>query len=145
MKTFTLGEFIDAIEKDGLEQAFGNLFRTEDNLEINISGRKQVWTPEYRGFKIVKRKVMIGAACALGQGFINTNIYPIGGYEERNKGKSDLWNEFESAVVEANDNDKLPLPEIAAKMRVQFEEHLNVTFKAKSFDYASSIKKIEDA
>lgn len=61
MKTFTYAEFIDAVERNGFEQAFGSYFVDDFSDELDLDD-----LPEYK----------IGAACAIGQAAINLGVNP---------------------------------------------------------------------
>ena len=105
---FTLGQFIDAIEKNGLPQTQGATFR---GSRYNISPEKT-------------------SACALGQGVWNIlgrpEVLPLTAEE-------DFWTQFNfedranftSFVVWENDEELKPLPEIARLARIQFEDKLD--------------------
>jgi hypothetical protein len=114
MYEFTLGEFIDNIEKNGLPQGYHRTFTGYGNIPVEN-----------------------GEACALGQGYWNTIGRPdFIDFSHEN----DFWNEFNSItghmhsidgrsftsrVIQLNDDQRLPLPEIAEILRIDFVEHLN--------------------
>ena len=108
-KEFTFGEFIDAIEENGLPQTFGSFFRNklQDGLSLNPRG-------------------IIWSACAVGQGDINLGIRPDGWL-----GDWDGDVQFvREQIYELNDIQRLSLPEIAQKVRDRYPTVLSTKIKA---------------
>lgn len=114
---FTLGQFIDNIEKNGLPQTFNDTFRSR--TDPNKGG------------------------CALGQGYWNLLEQPS---NITVSGENSFWEQFNqqaraqsirdstgeygftARVVDLNDNDRMPISEIVPILRVEFADHLNKTF-----------------
>lgn len=101
---FTLGQFIDAMEKNGLPQEF----------EAGLVGRDQ--------------DDLIVSACAIGQGFYNLGIYFNGSYNEENRESNRIWGNFYERVAHLNDIYKMPLQHIVDLVRLEFADKLNTEF-----------------
>ena len=103
----TLGNVIDAIEKNGYEQITGKFIINDPILKLG--------------------KIKIGSktkACAFGQAALNLRIR-----------HQDLWMRiastyeirmFPSRVVELNDHLKLSIPEIVKSLREEYKDRLDV-------------------
>lgn len=113
-KTITIREFIDAIEKNGYEQIFGDLF---DPTEVNPRA-DQIDTS-----KITK-------ACALGQGMLNLNVRYV--YLDESA-SSTIFRDFLKSVSRRNDLDHLEPAVIAAQVREEFKELLDTSLRAYEF------------
>lgn len=121
VKTIKFKEFVDAIEKNGLEHITDNyiLFNDED---------KPV------------------AGCALGQAMINLELTKdraiVTEIDMRNKNwdsptQPSSWLEtglhnfipgLASHIINMNDETDMSLPEIAQKLRTEYKDHLNLDF-----------------
>lgn len=112
----TLGQFIDNIEKNGFPQIKGALWG-------------------YRDYGVPVADIRLGG-CALGQGFYNTfksyempinfwGTFPRIKFDENSPEFSESGETFEGYTAYMNDNLGLTLPEIAAKLRAVYFEHLD--------------------
>ena len=116
---FTLGEFIDGIEKNGLPHTAGSLYKDYNNLK--------------------------SGACALGQGMWNILGQPDALSDNQ---INQFWNSFvdsqprvdhvafDTAVINLNDNYRdehlnpvKSLTEISTSIRERFVDHLNHSFE----------------
>jgi hypothetical protein len=104
MLTFTLGEFVDAMEKNGLPQGIGHTFNYYDNVRE-------------------------GDACAIGQGYWNLMGQPdsVDIYHE-----DEFWNQvhrqlpgFPSYITGLNDYEKYTIPEICHRVRDVYSDRLD--------------------
>lgn len=103
MKTITLSKFIDNMEKNGYEQAFGGLMFNKEGNKYNLD-----------------KKSNVGSACALGQGMLNLNF------------KSLTWSSswgipFVKRVAHLNDVEKKTPEQIAKIVRKEYEKYLRET------------------
>lgn len=118
MRVITYGDLFDAIEKNGLPQAFGEWFET---AESNSRGN-DTWQP---------LKDEITAACAVGQAALNLNVnlHSLRDADQNNKWELGLYSDYNSviSVIESlNDEDRLPLVDIAAKCRKKYFNLIDV-------------------
>lgn len=124
MKTVSIGEFIDAIEKNGLRQTFGSYFRTDDNEYFN---------------SVHNLEGTINAACAIGQACINLDVVPYnfvgGSLMSGNPPENRRFSELLNRVVALNDGEHETLDIIASKLRQEFREDLNLKINFEEFDY----------
>ena len=101
MKTITVEEYIQAIEKNGLPQTFYQYYRFD-------AGK-------------------IGAACAMGQAHLNLGLYNA---EKQNKFwtyEHSVASEIESRTIELNDNAKLSFAAIGKALREEYSDYLHET------------------
>lgn len=126
VKVVTVAEFIDAIEQDGLEQAFNSYFIAE-------GGDKSIYVMKgsigkYEEEIFIEYKV--GAACAVGQAAINLGLDP-----ESLVASSG----FLAYIFKLNDTLKMPLKEIANKARKDFADKLDYIIRGKELDYTDKV------
>lgn len=123
MKKFTARDIIDSIEKNGLPQTVGALFRQAEYL-----------SPIYN----FEEDTVIGSACALGQAAINLGVdYSFVDifYNRAQEG-------FLGYIVNLNDNQLLDFKGIADILRVEFGDKLDtIVFSAEEFDYSPFLPK----
>lgn len=114
MKTFTLAEVADAIEKNGLPQTFNWYFRTSDGEGFNDSE-----TSEYAA---------ITAACAVGQACINLGV------------ETDWVTDLDviDDIIMLNDKEKKSFKEIADHIRANYD--LETTISAQEFEYLGVVQ-----
>lgn len=107
-KNLTLGDFINAMEKNGFHQAYGELFRynSKDNS--------------------------IKSACALGQGFLNLNVQEPKWVDSEDYTTYEsphtrylLWKKFTNDVIKMNDKEKRKIKTIVKEMRIRYADQLN--------------------
>lgn len=123
-KSFTLREFIDAIEKNGLPQAYGGLFRVDgDYIDVDTEVARETIS-----------KNTIESACALGQGYINVGVWPFDD-EEGGYLADILPNDIVTYVVSLNDSLHEPLDLIADNMRAYFAERLDEVYSGIEVNY----------
>lgn len=129
MKKIKIGEFVDAMEKNGYRQEFNRLFAylRPDGIVSGSNGD---------GYRPIIR------ACALGQGFLNLSIDDV---EEHPEDEADAWNRwsfFTSRVIEMNDLDHLPIQTIVDKVRTEFADILDMelSFTERSYVIAKGAK-----
>jgi hypothetical protein len=111
MKTVTYRDLFDAIEKNGLEQAVGSWFRTEDT-DVNDD---DLWLP---------KKSEIKAACAVGQAALNLGVELHFLRENNLSGDRNLI----GTIEHWNDDEELTLQQIADKGRAEYAEYLDQPF-----------------
>lgn len=117
-KEFTIGEFLDAMEANGLPKVTGALYRTRVRGQVIGLGEGRANDPT----------IKIGAGCAIGQANINLGIVDYNSNEEY------FW-EVRRYVVEQNDKSGTSVPDIARRARKRFKRYLDVKVAAKPFDY----------
>lgn len=124
LKEFTLGEFIDAVERDGLKQAIGTYFANDKGPLSN------------------NPRSAIGAACAVGQGAINLGVSPDDWeYPDENHDRNYYgWDatkvqDVRAYIYDLNDSEKMPIPEIAQRVRETYPNHLDIKIKAPVKNY----------
>lgn len=100
-KEVTVADFLDAMEKNGYEQAFGSFFPDKP------AGTSV--TADYSG-----------PACAIGQAMLNLGAKQIFSIDFREGAKSTAFNALTAFIISANDVEKLPVPEVARKARAKF-------------------------
>lgn len=123
--TITVRDFIENIRKNGLPKTQVFFFRTKDDGTA----------ADHVGyFKDSNKK--IGSACAMGQGFINSNMNPLGSPNESEDPV--LWRLY-VYVYEANDNTDWSFAEIADRALNFFAQDLDETFSRPYFDYTPYI------
>lgn len=126
--TFTLGDVLDAIEKNGLPQSRGYFFResVDEDLGFGIE-EKGIDSPSflshYRG--------KIKSACAIGQAAVNLGIYP-----KINTNDDTQLYEILSSIMIMNDTDNYTFKEIADNLRTRYPDLLNAPLNAFKFDYS---------
>lgn len=131
-KSFTLGEFVDNIEKNGLPQSHGTLFTAEYGNGLTLGyGEGSRLLPVAGESKII-------AACAFGQGLINQGVIPFENDSSMavNFGHNSLLKEIYEEVWDMNDNALMNYKEIVEKLRTQYEDYLDVEFELPEFDYS---------
>lgn len=119
MKTFTARDIVDNIEKNGLPQTTGALFRKG-------KGDYAIYTLDSTF------PTQIGAVCALGQAAINLGVK----YSFVDETES-LKESFLSAIVSLNDHRHLNFKDIAEAIRAEFGDQLDtIIFEAEEFNYS---------
>lgn len=124
-KPRTLADFIDLIEENGYEQAFGELF---DNKLAIAALTDPKPTKHFLGIFPYAYKLppLKGRACALGQAFLN-------GWGREGVDKAPILQiqidqkvpDFRRWVINKNDILKWPLAKIAAEARVHWQADLD--------------------
>jgi hypothetical protein len=100
-----IGTFIDAIEKNGLPQTTGALWRNEFNTVLSP-------------FEFDLKKKNIKSACALGMAFYNLNVnFPDEEELEHVR--------LEEIIMEWNDEAKMSFQQIAQEYRELYPEKLD--------------------
>lgn len=120
MPSITLGQFIDNIEKNGVEHVKGTYLKRIPNSE--------------------KKRGNIIGACALGQGALNTfaddEIFTV--HEDFWRNLKSIYSaptagefgrDFVNRIINWNDYEKLSLGEIAALAREKFASSLNTVIE----------------
>ena len=124
-KEFTYVEFIDAIEQNGIEQAFSALFKGPRGGIIYSNS-----SPDRT----------IGYACAVGQAAYNLGVDAYYLQEEGYSSEYDIV----ITTIDLNDGQHMPLKEIAAKLRNIYSDRLNETLIAPIVDYSTvKVKKVK--
>ena len=113
MRTITVGQFIDAIEKNGLPQHFGDFFFRGDNYSDNPNPK-------------------VTQACAVGQAYINLGIYNENGYMingfrwgDGTDASRDFGSSVESYAINLNDEHHLDFAAIAERLRGYYAGNLD--------------------
>jgi hypothetical protein len=108
MKTVTLSEILDAMEKNGYTKYQGEFVIYED---------------------VVDTEPQIKAACAVGQAALNLGVHPSSLYKALNWWIDDetyyLWGDD---IARDNDTTEMTVPEIAHKYRKELKKFLNKEF-----------------
>jgi len=124
MKTITVGELIDAVEKNGYPKITGTLFRQKPR-------GKQLWfigKTAYTDRSIITEDSTIGAACAIGQACINLGITQPRGHDVIN------W------IIRKNDRTAMSVSEIGKAARIKFANRLEERIPVSEFDYSPFLK-----
>lgn len=134
MKTFTIGELFDAIEKNGVEKIVGHFFATE---QVD-SAESYTDTPKTFTGKIV-------GACAFGQAFLNLGVTPIRygsawDWPEIDFDEQSLRNAISMEITNLNDSTDMPFKEIADHLRKEYADYLNIKITAQEYDYSEYLK-----
>lgn len=116
MKTVTLAQIADAIEKNGLPQSKRSYFKSLDGLGFNQPSR-------FRG--------PITGACAVGQAAINLGVVPDFFASNRNDPR------VIDEIILLNDNEGKSFKEIADYLRANHD--LTISFEADEYDYTGVI------
>lgn len=124
-KKFTLREFIDNIEKNGLPQAFGGLFKDNQGF-IDIGGISNLEIAD----------ATITHACALGQGYINTGIYPFIVVEDYYD--DIIPQDIQDTIVRMNDTGHESFKYIAETLRVLYNDRLDDVYEGIIVEYKTA-------
>lgn len=125
IKTFTARDVVDNIEKNGLPQTTGSLFRR------TFGGRIYNLTD-------FDEKPIIGSACALGQAAINLGVvqYFVDDITLKDSSLDMKKDRFLSRVIHLNDSVRLNFAQIAITLKIEFGAELDeIKWTAKEFDY----------
>lgn len=133
-KVVTIGQVLDAIEQNGLPQAFNKFF-------VGKGGR----------FVSQRNPAGVGAACAVGQGAYNLGVEArslermlSSGYVEVqlpdnaliDRGLSQKFYGIASAIEQLNDKYRIPVPEIARLIRNALDEKtLSTQIAVQEYNY----------
>lgn len=108
----TVNQLLDAIEKNGYDQYFGDIF-SDPTVYNETEGRFEA----YRG-----------SACALGQGILNLGFYTLSA--DRLTGiVPKIW----EAIMTKNDIEEKDIPTIVREIREEFPDDLEATFTGKRY------------
>jgi len=120
----TIGQFIDAIEKNGFPQGFGGLFQKKIFDEVE----------DYEYMDDVDPEEFV-YACAYGQGLINLGVIQNVLVLNRNS----FEGLFYVAVWELNDQNRFTPQEIAQRLRNRYSDVLDRVLEAEfePFDYGN--------
>jgi len=123
MKT-TIGEFVDAIEKNGLPQFIGALFARD------LDPGHDMHIDEIKQYKI-------GAACAVGQGYINIGATDLKAKEI----DAYKWDTVQTTIVRLNDQQRMSISGIVREIRKLYPHFMDTPLRGKKFDYMKHIDK----
>lgn len=132
---FTLAEFIDNIEKNGLPQTKGYFFTDSNKGVVN--------NPHYLDAEsYLREKSTIVSACAVGQAAINLSVNPIEmAWKESYPWTDDFYafHQVRATIEDWNDTPEGEPPrsykDIAYDARERFKNILDRVIVADSFDY----------
>lgn len=124
LKTFTIAEYADAIERNGLKQARGVFFKGPGGLRTNIIDL------------ILDSK--IDSACALGQAVVNLGI-GVNWRLDSNIDRLNMALKLQDMTIQYNDDavQQFSFKEVADHIRYMFKDQLDYEFTVPMFDYST--------
>lgn len=111
-KSFTLGDLIDNMERNGYEQAYGKLMVSDIG-------------------SYPKSKSSVTQACALGQGMLNLDVRST---NTRSIADYFIFEKLVDRVAHLNDVDRKTPDKIAKIVREEFKDNLDILLDGYTFD-----------
>lgn len=126
-KVFTVGQFLDAVEKNNYKKARGALLKYTQKAYF---AREESFRNRYYPRELVlasnrKKDAEVFSACAIGQGALNLDIEP----QQLDNALATAVPKIRRDIVSLNDNTGMSVSEIGRKMKEKYGDMLTITFE----------------